>query len=142
MDAKGRHDWKRFDTQAAPVILDDLSDLKLWLTVERDRDAMLERLKRDWILFDLVETAFDPAPEPAMLELRPKVLALLEKYANERIPLLFGTCDRLLHDLEDVEADDAKTALRRRREEIFAERKQITAAAKSPEWPLAGWIKP
>src|SRR5271155_3708373 len=92
--------WLDRMVEAAPTILDDLPDLKFWLTQDRDLRPMLDRLKRDWIPVEMTRVAFDPLEGVDATEIQSKALKVLEYLTEERPPILFGTCDWLLNKLE------------------------------------------
>lgn len=136
--------WLDRMVDASPAILDNISDLRLWLTEESDLRGVLDRLQRDFVPLEMTKIAFDPPDGVDASELQKSVVQVLEFLVRERPPLLFGTCDRLLGRLEraSFDATAVVTALRDRRAAIFAEREIIEAGMDRPDPPLVGWIKP
>lgn len=139
-EAHGR--WLDRMAAAAPAILDGLSDLTAWLTEERDLRLMLDRLKRDFVPFEMVRIAFDPPGGVDASELQANLLPVLKNLVDLQPPLLFVTCDRLLNKLKGVDAPDLQGALQGRREEIFKEKEHIETSMERPDWPRPGWIDP
>jgi len=141
-DEHGR--WLDRMVEASPAILDDISDLRFWLTEASDRRGVLDRLQRDSVPLEITEIAFDPPEDVDARELQDNVVKMLALLIRERPPLIFGTCDRLISRLERSAVDTAEliAALRDRRAAIFAEREVIESTMKRPEPPLVGWISP
>ncbi len=141
-DEHGR--WLDRMVEASPAILDDISDLRLWLSEEGDLRGMLNRLQHDFLPLEMTTTVFDPSDEVDARELQVNVVKVLGFMVRERPPMLFETCDRLIGRLEAATVDTAEliTALRERRASILAEREAIKSAMERPEPPLVGWIAP
>jgi hypothetical protein len=141
-DEHGR--WLDRMVEAAPAILDNISDLRLWLTEEGDLRGMLNRLQHDFLPLEMTMIAFDPPDEIDARELQVNVVKVLAFLVRERPPLLFGTCDRLISRLECSAVGTAEliAALRDRRAAIFAERGVIESAMERPKPRLDGWIAP
>lgn len=136
--------WLDRMVETSPAILDDISDLTLWMTEERDLRGVSDRLKRDFVPLELTQIAFDPPDGFDARELQNDAVKALALFIRERPPLLFGTCDRLIHLLERSAVDKAGliAALRDRRDAIFVEREAIKSTMERPEPPLIGWISP
>lgn len=136
--------WLDRMVEAAPAILDDISDLRLWLTEEGDLRGMLDRLQRDCVPLKMAMSAFDPPDEVDARELQVAVVEALTLLVRELPPTLFKTCDRLIGHLEraTVDATELIAALRDRRAAILVERETITSTMERPEPPLVGWISP
>jgi hypothetical protein len=136
--------WLDRMVEAVPAILDDISDLSLWLTVEADLRGMLNRLQWDFVPLKLTKVAFDTPDGIDASELQGNAVQVLELLVRESPPLIFGTCDRLLGWLErtSVDATAVVTALRDRRTAIFAEREIIETAMTRPDFQLVGWNDP
>lgn len=141
-DEHGR--WLDQMAQASPSILDDISDLRLWLREDDDLRGMVDRLQNDVLPLEMTKIVFDPPDEIDPRELQENAVKVLAFLIRERPPLLFGTCDRLIGRLERATVDTAGlvATLRDRRATIFAEREAIEEAMKRPDPPLNGWIDP
>ena len=141
-DEHGR--WLDRMVEASPAILDDISDLKDWLSDDGDLRGMLDRLQNDFVPLEMAKIAFDPPEDVDAHEMQDKAVKVLAFLVRERPPLLFGTCDRLLRWLERATVDTAElvTLLHERRAAIFAERAAIKQAMKQTDLPLDGWIGP
>lgn len=142
--------WLDQMAEASIAILDDISDLRLWLTEESDLHGMLNRLKCDCYLLELLEhakPAFDPphgVDPSAFQELQDQMVKMFELLIRKTPPLLFGTCDRLIERFKGASVDTTTiiTVLNERRAAIFAEREIIKTAMERPDAPLVGWIDP
>lgn len=141
-DEHGR--WLDRMAEASPAILDDISDLRDWLSDDGDLRGMLDRLQNDFLPLEMAKIAFDPPDDVDSREMQDNMVKVLAFMVRERPPLLFGTCDRLLRWLERATVDTVElvTLLRERRAAIFAEREAIEQVMKQPEPPLDGWIDP
>lgn len=126
------------------AILDDLSDLRFWLSEEKDQIEMLGRLKSDVTIFRITNIGtrkFNPAEAR---EHESSYIKLLEMLLEENPPQLLDTCDRLVKWLEadDSPKNELVEAVRRQRESIFNERKRIKDNFDERDYPLCGWISP
>ena len=136
--------WLDRMAEASPAILDDISDLRDWLSDDGDLRGMLDRLQNDLLPLEMAKVAFDPPDDVDAREMQDNTVKVLAFLVRERPPLLFGTCDRLLRWLEHATVDTAElvTLLRERRAAILAERDAIEQAMKQPDPQLDGWIDP
>ena len=127
----------------ASTILDSLSDLWLWLTRECDLEAMLKRLENDVAPISIAH-AMELAQGAEVEETQASLAQLLETMIGQCPPRLFGTCDRLLNELErhKIDAPVLRQALQTRREAILKQREHTEALLKQADPPLDGWIKP
>lgn len=137
-DEHGR--WLDRMVEAAPAILDNISDLTLWLTEENDLRGALDRLKCDFVPLEIAKI-LDRAHG---CEEQDKVVETLALFIAQCPPLILGTCDRLISRLERVAVDTAEltAALRARRSAILAGREVIKSAMEQSERSLVGWISP
>lgn len=136
--------WLDRMVEASPAILDDISDLRDWLSEDGDFRGMLDRLQNDFLPLQMAKIAFDPPDDVDAREMQDNAVKVLAFLVRERPPLLFGTCDRLIKWLERATVDTAElsTLLRDQRAAIFAKRGSIEQAMKRPDPPLHGWIEP
>ena len=136
--------WLDRMAEASPAILDDIYDLRDWLSDDGDLHGMLDRLQNDFRPLEMAKIVFDPPHDVDAREMQDNAVKVLAFLVHERPPLLFGTCDRLLRWLEHATVDTAElvTLLRERRAAIFAEREAIEQAMNQPDPQLDGWIDP
>jgi hypothetical protein len=136
--------WLDRMTKAAPAILDDFSDLKLWLTEDRDLGAMLDRLKSDVVQLEMTQIAFSLPKGVDASEGQRNVVKVLTAFVRERPPILFGTCDWLSNQLDSqaIETSSLIASLQQRRDAILAEREAIQEAMTIEYPPLTGWVFP
>ncbi|WP_137104145.1 hypothetical protein [Azospirillum argentinense] len=136
--------WLDRMVEASPAILDDISDLRLWLTEVSDLRGVLDRLQRDFVTLEMMNILFDLPDDVDARELQDNIVKMLALLIRECPPLLFGTCDRLINRLGRSAIDTAElmAALRDRRTAILTERKVIKSEMERPEQPLIGWINP
>jgi hypothetical protein len=141
-DEHGR--WLDRMADASPAILDDISDLRFWLSEVGDFRGMLGRLQNDFQPLEMARIAFGQPDAVNAPEMQDKAVKVLARLVRERPPLLFGTCDRLLRWLErvPVETVELLTLLSERRAAILAEREAIKQSMEQPDPPLDGWINP
>ncbi|MBF0628152.1 MAG: hypothetical protein HQL91_08010 [Magnetococcales bacterium] len=134
------------DRMAAPVgaILDDLSDLQLWLSEKRDINSMIKRLESDLLPIKIMTIFLSLSENVDKGDTMATIIQALEIMINQQPPQLFGTCDRLLNVLKDqgVEAATLQQTLEVCRSTILEKREQTQAKLKRTDFPLKGWIKP
>jgi hypothetical protein len=105
-DEYGR--WLDRMAEASPAILDDISNLRHWLSDDGDLRGMLDRLQNDLLPLEMAKIAFDPPDDVDAREMQDNAVKVLAFLLHERPPLLFGTCDRLLRWLERATIDTAE----------------------------------
>ncbi|MDX8501923.1 hypothetical protein RFM99_26360 [Mesorhizobium sp. VK4C] len=144
IDADLHERWLDRMVAASPAILDNISDLKRWLTDPRDCDGVLKKLQHDVLLLQIASVVLDPPEEAEAHKSQVDVVKVLSFLVRERPPMLFGTCDNLIRRLERAAVDTAELvrALRDRRAAIMIERTAIKTAMEQPDPPLVGWIDP
>lgn len=136
--------WIDRMAEYAPAILDDVSDIRLWLSEDRDQQAMFNNLLADAHLIRAA-MAFSDAWDDAETDRSVAVsLRSIELMLERSPPRLFGTCDRVLELLQQraTEAQALKTALGQRRDAILDERDRLEESLETPDSPLFGWIYP
>lgn len=143
-DSDEHGQWLDRMVEASPAILDDISNLRDWLSDDGDLRGMLDRLQNDFLPLEMAKIVFDAPHDVDAREMQDNAVKVLAFLVHGRPPLLFGTCDRLLRWLEHATVDTAElvTLLRERRAAIFAEREDIEQAMKQPDPQLDGWIDP
>lgn len=136
--------WLGRMAQTSPAILDDVSDLKLWMTEKKDLRNMAEKLSQDFTLILTAERVFAQFDSVDANERREQATKVFTALVRERPPMLFGTCDRLIQQLERAEVDAAELVelLRDRRAAIITEREALKDKIDQPDPPLTGWICP
>ena len=128
----------------APAILDELSDLRLWLSEERDFREMLNRLRSDITLLHMARSIVRSSDDTDANNIRSLGIRALELVLEGEPPQLFGTCDALSSTLErkGVVTPTLKESLQQRREIILEDRERMKDALARSESPLPGWIGP
>jgi len=128
----------------AGVILDDLSDLKLWLCEERDYLAMFECLKYDYGLIEMASQASSLLEDENNKEFFSTFLYALEMMLEKAPPRLFGTCDnlRMILNRSNAVTPGLDKALQDCRDRLLRERESAKESLLIPDMPLAGWINP
>ena len=128
----------------APAILDELSDLKLWLSEERDFADMCDRLKSDIVLLSIAHDIVTSSEDMDVDNLRPSGIRALELALEKYPPRLFGTCDTLAGILErkGVVAPELTAALQQHRKAILEECEHMKKALAPSEPTLFDWIDP
>ena len=69
---------------ASPAILDDISDLRDWLSEDGDLRGMLDRLQNDFLPLEMVKIAFDPPDDVDAREMQDKAVNVLAFLVHER----------------------------------------------------------
>lgn len=143
-DSDEHGQWLDRMVEASPAILDDISDLRDWLSDDGDLRGMVDRLQNDFLPLEMAKIVFDAPHDADTREMQDNAVKVLAFLVHERPPLLFGTCDRLIRWLKHATVDAAElvTLLRERRAAIFAEREAIEQAMKQPDPQRDGWIDP
>ena len=129
----------------APAILDELSDLKLWLSEERDFAEMCDRLKSDIVLLRrIAHDIFTSSEDKDVDNLRPPGIQALELMLEKYPPRLFGTCDALADILKrkGVVAPALTATLQQHRKTILEEREHMKESLARPEPTLSHWTDP
>ncbi|MER9273603.1 hypothetical protein [Mesorhizobium sp. M0643] len=140
-DVEQRHRWLDKMTELAPAIIERLSDLREWLSQDRDLLDIIDRLSSDFVPLQMATTIFGTTSDQPIQEQAIKVLKAL--FLNKP-PRLYATCDRLIELLETAVADATSVvaALTDRRAEIFEEMRALKEGIESGYPPLVGWINP
>lgn len=143
-DEAMRASWMDKMVRYVPAILDDLSDLKHWLSEDRDLLEMLHRLKSDYIPLQISESGTENLDRVESFESDLSRVQLLKMVLENNPPRLFGTCDRVVSRLQslDVPTADLIDELKHRRKIILDDRKRIKEEFDQEEISLRGWISP
>ena len=143
-DEAMRASWMDKMVRYVPAILDDLSDLKYWLSEDRDLREMLHRLKSDYMPLDISKSGAEILDRAEVCDSDLSRVQRLKMVLENDPPRLFGTCDSLLSRLQSLDGPTAELIdkLKRRRNIIFADRKRIKEEFDQEEISLSGWISP
>lgn len=140
-DETTREQWFDRIVDAAPVMLDDLSEIDRWLTDEIKK-KLFDRLEADLTPL-LFLHALKDLPRYGLQELKDGTIAALKALLTKAPPRIFGTYDRISEQcqtlgLENIELD---AVLREGRDKIFRDREK--QRDEEPHDPLPeGWIDP
>ena len=139
-----RRDWIDKMATYASAILDDLSDLRRWLTEKRDYNEMLDRLKTDYVPLTVAHFTLDSSNGTEGENIGSSVISALKIFLDNEPPRLRGTCDWLINKLEreNVAAPDLMETLKIRREKIIEQAEKTKSAFDRPKYDLPGWIEP
>ena len=143
-DEAMRASWMDKMVRYVPAILDDLSDLKYWLSEDRDLREMLHRLESDTMPLHISESGAEILDREELFKSDLSRVQLLKMVLAKNPPRLFGTCDRLVSRLQSLDVPTAELIdeIKRRRNIILDDRKRIEEEFDQEEISLRGWISP
>ena len=126
------------------AILDDVSDLEIWLTEQRDFRGMLPRLRGDLALLRTARELVDSAGRVMVVEIQPSEVSKLEALLEKEPPHFYRTCDRVsgLLKKNGIVALNLTRLLDDRREVIFKQRRRLKDEIQRPAFHLNGWVEP
>lgn len=105
-ESEVRSRWFDRMVQVLPAIIDDLSELKLWLIRKEDQAEIITRLRGDYACTVLISLLHKFTPEQRRNSGIDGVVGLfLESTFKENKPMLYGTYDRLLMTFEKLNID-------------------------------------
>jgi hypothetical protein len=132
-----RRDWLAHMATAAPACIDNMAEIREWLTLQEDQQSMIELLSGDTTIA-LLSLKLVRADESERQHIVENICGALE----ETPPRLFGTCDRLRSTLKiaGVHSKEISARLTTVRELCFAEREEIKSKFKEIETPPSDWI--
>lgn len=136
-----RHRWLDKMTELAPAIIEDLSDLREWLSQDRDLLDIIDRLPNDFVPLNMATRIFGQTTDQHTQE---QAIIVLKALLLNNPPRLYATCDHIIALLETAVADATPVVavLTDRRAEIFEEMRALKEGMESGDPPLVGWINP
>lgn len=137
-----RQSWIKQMASYASVILDDLSDINLWLPNKEYGSLMFEELKYDYAIVKMTDDMFSLFEANSVESLN--YVKLLEIIFQKFPPRLFKTCDTLRYVLEghNVLTPELDVSLETCRKKILAGREDLKNSFSMPDQSLTGWIIP
>lgn len=141
-DEATRDLWLDRMAQAAPAVLEKLSDIRKWLSAERDKLDLISRLQDDLVPLQLVKTVLDAAEDRDEPDLAPNLNKVLKAFLRVNPPRLYGTYDALLHGTQRFGDAELKSALKEGRMAAIDSRFAIKETFEGPDRPRPGWIEP
>lgn len=141
-DAATRNGWLDRMAEAAPAILDDLSETRLW--VPNHQRALVDRLATDHTLALLVDMLRAlPLEEAPSTVVETSLSRLAHLFCSEP-PKLTGTCNRArtLLSSSKVNAPELLATIEKRHNAILDEARDRKAAAEFEESIPPDWIAP
>lgn len=142
-DIETRSRWISKIAEYAPTILDDLSDLWLWLK-DDDIEMMLKLLVPDTlplIFLNLISKTFGCSVDK---EIQATTSKFIETLFEKSPPHLYKTCDQIINQLKHLQINDNDLFMKidARRAAILAEQKSVEKNCEFPNELLEGWIAP
>jgi len=134
--------WIKRMAAYAGAILDDLSDINLWLSEEKDVCLMFKELNYDFSIVKMADGILSRCNVGS--EVDSNFLKTLELLIQESPPRLFKTCDNLAYVMKrhNVLTPAIDVALQNCRNKLLEERESLKKSFDVPDQPLAGWINP
>lgn len=128
--------WLDRMAEVSPAILDNLSDLRRWLTVKADWLAILERLEPDCAAMMIMRTLTDKDKH--------KAVTVLEVLLGDSPLRIFGTCDQVRDELTalGIALGPLEAMLSKQRTAILQNRDRLKGEMKFPEPLPEDWISP
>jgi hypothetical protein len=123
----------------ATLALDDLDEVEDWLTGSTERDALLKKLAGDNIPLMLLYGLRNLGRE-GIASIREEATKTLKGVISKWPPLLHGTYDRILRDIDLIGIEDAELGamLKAGRAAVFDARRPAERSYRSP----MAWIDP